>query len=218
MKKKNVKTTLNWVENGVYLTNIGASKAKKAKNFLTYVFDTPMKVSKMYDFFVEATKKHPTKDASEPVFELEDKALFDASVASAIDIILRHLKHLDQGEENKAHWCYLDAEKKAVVHFINKSGWYAEAYFLGEMELSFLHLVEDDFGHKALVPVMFVKDISEYKAKVAVTGGVYLQEYLPRETFEFLGKNVAYNGKKGEMPANHKEKHRHPRRDKKDNL
>ena len=217
MKKTQIKKTLNWAEYGVYLRNIGTSKAKNSQNFLTYVFDTPMKISKMYDFLNDASNKHPKDDCSEAVFRLEDKALFDSSAVTAIDVILRHLKNIADGTEAKAHWCYLDREKKAVIHFINKNGWYAEAYFEGDTEMSFVHMFEDELGCKMLIPVMFTKDITTFKGKVAVNGGVYLQEYLPRNSFDFLGKKTGVKvEKKNENHSTHGKRKR--KKDNRDNL
>ncbi|MBR5599224.1 MAG: hypothetical protein IKW39_04210 [Alphaproteobacteria bacterium] len=196
MKKRHVKTTTPWSEIGVFMKNIGAGKAKNSENFLEYVFNMPMSVTKLYDYLSKAVAKYAKNDVSEYVFQNEDDALFDKS-CSAIDIILRHLKELDLGTE-KVLWCYLDTDKKAVVHFINKKGWYAEVYFLSQMEASFIHLVEDEAGHKTFIPVLFTNNISKQKDKVGVTGGICLQDYLPRTKYDFLSKK--HGSKKDNNP------------------
>ncbi len=218
MKKENLKKTIQWSEVGLFFKNVGAGKAKHSENFVDYIFNTPSPAGKLYDFLDKMANTYAKGERSEYVFEKEDDCLFDASMSSAIDIILRNLKEIDMGKDVKALWCYLDSEKKAVVHFINKKGWYAEAYFEVEQENSYLHLVEDEAGHKAFIPVLFTPNLSKYKDKVAVTGGVILQDYLPRHKFGILGKNTAaHNGKFDEKSSNKRSKHQR-KKDNRDSL
>ncbi|MBR5154289.1 MAG: hypothetical protein IKW58_01025 [Alphaproteobacteria bacterium] len=193
MRKKNIKTTLEWSLNCSKLFNSwGKGASKQAKNFNQFLFHHPLSIGKgkMYDFASNLADKCAQSNISEKVFQMEDKTMFDASTPF-IDVVLRHIKAIEQGGEVKAHWCYLDTEKKAVVHFINKLGWYAEVYVLSDTEASYLHLFEDDMGHKVLIPVLFTKDIKKMKEKAAVEGGRFLHDYLPRTTVEFLGKNTS---------------------------
>lgn len=217
MRQKNIKTTIEWSNHGVFFQKLGKGLSKKAQDFNQYVFNLPMSVNKgkMYGFLQNIADTYVKSDVSESVFKKEDNTMFDSSTPF-IDVVLRHLKNIDQGGEVKAHWCYLDSEKKAVVHFVNKLGWYAEVYVLSDTEASYVHLFEDDFGHKAVIPVLFTKNILPMKEKASVTGGVFLHEYLPRQTVEILGKNGSAFNKKKSTARDDKGYRR--KKDNKDNL
>lgn len=99
-------------------------------------------------------------------------------------------------------WGYLDTDQKSQLStFINKGGWYAEAYFSSSEDFSVIHLLKTAEGQKLFIPVAFIRDMSKAAAKVSVTGGFCLHDYLPRVKYDFLskggkqGKNGNKNGK-----------------------
>lgn len=129
----------------------------------------------------------------------EDSCLFSTSgdAASALNIVLTYLKALNTGGRIPALWCYLDDDKRAVVHFVNRKGYYAELYCLVPDFPSALHLIDDD-NRTFLVACVFTDQFStDLIKKVDEAGGCCLHDYLPREKFALLSKSGRKNnGKK----------------------
>lgn len=214
MENKNVVTYL-WSESKSVFTAI-LNRGKKATNFNEFIFSYPLPKDKLFSSLMRVSENYKLKDVTNVTILTEDSVLFDASVDSVLDIVVCHLHVLNTGGRVKGMWCYLDTEKKAVVHFINKKGWYAELFILCDEDFSALHLVNDD-NNKVFIPVTFKKDISQEKKMVSVSGGEILYRYLPRVTMEFLGKNRTKKGKN--TPKSKEEVSLVPQgRDKEDNL
>ena len=182
--------------------NLGRAKNNKPADFNEFVTAYPTVTQKrMFDFLEGIVLRNSLSDVTSLAVIAEDSCLFSAEAVTAIDIVLRHLKTLNTGGKLKSLWGYLDTDKKAVIHFINKGGWYAEAYFSSSEDFSVIHLLTTAEGQKLFIPVAFIRDMSKAAAKVSVTGGFCLHDYLPRVKYDFLskggkqGKNGNKNGK-----------------------
>lgn len=130
-------------------------------------------------------------DVSDIATLTEDSCLFstDGNAASALDIVLSYLKILNTGGRVPAFWCYLDEDKKAIVHFVNRQGFYAELYCLTNEDSSVIHLVDAENGYCNIIPVIFAKEFPKEVVRItAVSGNNVLHEYLPRERFDLLSK------------------------------
>ncbi len=186
----------------------GRAKNNKPADFNEFVAAYPMILKKrMYAFLEDGIKRKGLQDITLQATTAEDKCLLSAENATSIEVMLRYLNKLNAGEKIWSLWCYLDSERKAVVHFVNKGGWYAEAFFSCNEDFSVLHLIDSD-GEKTFIPAVFCKDISKYASKVILTGSHWLQDYLPRIKGDFLskggkqgknspkGKNETKNGKR----------------------
>lgn len=200
--EKNVLKTLLWSEcEGVLFAlargNIRRPKKGNIANFAKFIrsFCT---VGIISSFLEKNANRRQFGDCTSLALISEDATLFSCEPASAMEIILRHLKILNSGRRLPALWCFLDGEKKAVVHFVNKKGWYAEAYFVCNEEFSVLHLLQNN-EQTLFMPAVFAPDISPYAALAEACGGHCLQEYLPREAFQLLSnKSGKKNRKKDE--------------------
>ncbi len=182
--------------------NLGRAKNNKPADFNEFVTAYPAVTQKrMFDFLENIVLRNSLNDVTSLAVIAEDSCLFSAEAVTAIDIVLRHLKTLNTGGKLKSLWGYLDTDKKAVIHFINKGGWYAEAYFSSSENFSVIHLLKTAEGQRHFIPVAFIKDMSKATAKVSLTGGFCLHDYLPRVKYDFLskggkqGKNGSKNGK-----------------------
>jgi hypothetical protein len=162
-------------------------KAFPPKNFVELVSSYP-NVSKkaMTSFFQANLEKNCFVDVSKEVFQKEDECLFISGkkYSTALEVILRYL---GSNQNAAAVWCYLDFSKKAVVHFIDRNGLFAEAYFLSDKEDSAIHLIQDE-NLSLFIPVVFTTDLSEVMQNVALRGGHYLQDYLATDTGDLLSK------------------------------
>lgn len=120
----------------------------------------------------------------------EDRCLFSThgTHKEALDIIVRYLDILNAQQENPHPWAYLDQEEKAIVHFVDRQGYYAELYCQSKEEFSVLHLLEHH-GQKLFIPVVFMVELPGNVLKnTMLTGQYHLQDYLPREKFDCLSK------------------------------
>lgn len=193
--------TVMWSESkALFITLAGKSLGKpkngKPADFAEFIFSYPAVMQKkMYNFLFETARRGNLRDVTNETLMAEDCCLLSIETATAIEIMLRHLKTLNAGGRLKSLWCYLDTEKKAVVHFVNKGGWYAEAFFAANEDFSALHLLSED-GMNHFIPVVFAKDISKEVQKAGVTGGVFLHDYLPRVKGDLLSKKSHKSGKK----------------------
>lgn len=202
METKVIKTLL-WSEcEGVlfFLARENLRRPKKGNitNFAKFIrsFNTA-NIKNIASFLEKNANRHQFSDCSSMALISENATLFSCEPASAMEIILRHLKILNSGNRLPALWFFLDGEKKAVVHFVNRKGWYAEAYFVCNEEFSVLHLLKND-NKTSFMPAVFAPDITPYVCLTEAQGGHCLQEYLPRETFQFLSnKSGKKKGKKG---------------------
>jgi hypothetical protein len=162
------------------------------KNFVELVSSFPTVSKKAMMSFLKANlDKNCFTDASNEVYQKENECLFISGkgYSTAIGVILRYLSH---GNSAESVWCYLDIDKKAIVHFVNRNGWFAEAYFLSDANFSALHLVEME-NCSLFIPVVFTTDLSEFNQNVSLRGDYYLQEYLPSDVGDLLSKK---SGKK----------------------
>lgn len=170
------------------LATLCQKNLSKTENFAQFVFGHPLPRKRMYDFLLKAVIRKSLEDATTEAVFSEDACLFDATGLSSLDIICRHLRILDTGGKIGSVWCWLDEDKKAVVHFLQKGGWYAEAYFASNENFSVLHLLENG-EQKHFVPVVFTNNLQEVSAKVASMRGIYLHNYLPRVKYDLLSKS-----------------------------
>lgn len=189
--EKNVLKTIQWSESEMVfkplaLKKFGRAKSGKTTDFAAFVRAYPRVNSpKMAAFWAEIAKCNGLTDVTSMALISEDSCLFSCGPATALEIILRHLKTLNTGGKVKALWSFIDDDKRAVVHFINQEGWYAEAFFACNEDFSVLHVLEENGGF-SFVPIVFAKDISAAIAQAEASGEVFLQEYLPREAHDFL--------------------------------
>ncbi len=198
MNTENVVKTIEWYQSeallkALTLKNLGRPEKGKTKDFAAFIRSYPnTKLPKMALFLEGIAKRRDIADVSSLAFISEDACLFSCEPSSAIEIILRSLRTLNTGGIVNALWCFLDEDKRAVVHFINQGGWYAEAFFLCNEDFSVLHILEEN-GNVSVLPIVFAKDISEQIALAEAAGSVVLQDYLPRELYAFLANK---SGKK----------------------
>ena len=145
--------------------NLGRAKNNKPADFNEFVTAYPTVTQKrMFDFLEGIVLRNSLSDVTSLAVIAEDSCLFSAEAVTAIDIVLRHLKTLNTGGKLKSLWGYLDTDKKAVIHFINKGGWYAEAYFSSSEDFSVIHLLKTAEGQKLFIPVAFIRDMSKAAA------------------------------------------------------
>lgn len=195
--EENVLKTLQWSECGELLTalavkNFGHPKKGSVSDFADFIRSFAADRKQMAAFLDKNANRRSFEDCSSIATALEDACLFSCEPASALEIISRHLKILNTGGKLPALWCFLDEECKAVVHFVNRKGWYAEAFFDCNEDFSVLHLLKNE-KETSFLPVVFTKNIANY---VSPAQG-FLQTYLPRDAFQFLSKK---GGKKKGVP------------------
>ena len=157
------------------------------KNFVEFISCYPGISKKAMMSFLKANlDKNCFVDASKEVYQKENECLFISGkgYSTALGVILRYL---NQGNSAESVWCYLDIDKKAIVHFVNRNGWFAEAYFLSDINFSAIHLVEME-NSSLFIPVVFTTDLSEFTQNVSLRGDYYLQEYLPSDIGDLLSK------------------------------
>lgn len=220
MEEKIVKTVA-WSDAKALVTalasqNLGRANNKKPADFCEFVVAYPMVSRKrMVDFLENVVLHKSLSDVTSIATTAEDSCLFSAETATAIEVILRHLNTLNTGGKLQSLWGFLDDDKKAVIHFVNKGGWYAEAYFSSPEDFSVVHLMISNRGDKFFIPVTFTRDLSKFVSKVSLTGGFCLHDYLPRIKGDLLSKG----GKKGKSSSQstkqseHTSKHSHDRWD-----
>lgn len=209
MNTENVVKTIEWSQSEALLKtlalqNLGRPQKGKQADFAAFIRSYPdTKLSKMAVFLEGIAKRHDVSDVTSLASISEDACLFSCGPASAVEIILRHLQTLNSGGKVDALWCFLDEDKRAVAHFINQNGWYAEAFFLCNEDFSVLHLLEDN-GNMLFLPAVFSRDISEQTTLAEAAGSVILQTYLPRELYGLLANK---SGKKKERQNNQQKQH-----------
>jgi len=127
----------------------------------------------------------------------EDRCLFatHGTHKEALDIVVRYLDILNTTEKKLSPWAFLDMQKKAAVHFVDRQGYYAELYCQSIENCSVLHLLKNH-GQYLFVPVVFVPELPKEVVANASLDGVCLQDYLPREKFDCLSNG----GKKSNGP------------------
>lgn len=216
MDEKIVKTVM-WSDAKALVTalasqNLGRANNKKPADFCEFVVAYPMVSRKrMVDFLENVVLHKSLSDVTSMATVAEDSCLFSADTATAIEVVLRHLNKLNTGGKLQSLWGFLDDDKKAVIHFVNKGGWYAEAYFSSPTEFSVIHLMTSSQGEKFFIPVAFVKDLSKLAAKVSLTGNFCLHDYLPRTKFDFLSKGGKKNSDDFSSLSNEKKNTHHKR-------
>lgn len=160
------------------------------KNFVEFI-SSCSNVSKkaMMSFLKANLDKNCFLDASKEVMMKENDCMSFSGKGSpsALQVILRHLKFFASGKNDRTIWCYLDTDEKAVVHFVNRNGWFAEAYFLSDVNFSAIHIVEYE-NLSLFIPVVFTTDLSGVAQNVSLRGNNYLQNYLPSEVGDLLSK------------------------------
>lgn len=144
---------------------------------------------RMCSFLSDFVKNTPLRDVTKDVVQLENACLFKPEHFSALDIIVRYLKLLNTGGKIGVTWAYLDTEEKAIVHFVNRGGWYAEVFFDAKVPSSALHLIAIG-DEKHFLPVSFC-NITKLRSKLFLSGNLTLQDYFPREVGDFLSKRSA---------------------------
>lgn len=193
MDEKIVKT-VTWSDAKALLSalaskNLGRANNKKPADFCEFVVSYPTVTRRrMVDFLENVVLNNQLSDVTSMATTAEDSCLFSAEHVTAIEVMLRHLNKLNTGGKLQSLWAFLDDDKKAIIHFINKGGWYVEAFFCSPEEFSVVHLMTSSRGEKFFIPVAFIKDLSKLAAKVSLTGNFCLQDYLPRTKFGFLSK------------------------------
>jgi len=197
----NVVKTIEWYQSEAILKtlalkNLGRPQKGKQADFAAFIRSYPgTKLPKMAFFLGGFAKRRDVSDVTSLACISEDACLFSCGPASAVEIILRYLRILNTGGKVDALWCFLDEDKRAVVHFINQGGWYAEAFFLCNEGFSVLHLLEGD-GNMFFMPAVFAQNISEQVLMAEKAGGIVLQTYLPRELYDFLANKSGKKKKK----------------------
>ncbi len=216
MNEKIVKTVL-WSDAKELLAalasqNLGRAKNNKPAGFCEFMQAYPsLPIKKIGNFLEDIISRHVLPDVSQKVTFSEDSCLFAAHDVTALDIILRYLRILNSGGKIEALWAFLDRDKKAVIHFVNKGGWYVEAFFSCPEEFSAIHLLKNSRNENLFILVSMMPDLSKLVSRVSLRGNFCLQEYLPREQGDFLskkGKKHCSSLTKSQTPA-----HQHSRRD-----
>ncbi len=216
MEEKIVKTVA-WSDAKALVTalasqNLGRANNKKPADFCEFIVAYPMITRKrMVDFLENIVLNKSLSDVTSMATVAEDSCLFSTETATALEVVLRHLNKLNNGGKLQSLWGFLDDDKKAVIHFVNKGGWYAEAYFSSPTEFSVVHLMLSSQGEKFFIPVTFVKDLSKLAAKVSLTGNFCLHDYLPRTKFDFLSKGGKQSGDVSQSLSSEKKHSLHKR-------
>ena len=172
---------------------LGKADIANPKNFAEFIASYAHCPLKDMNVFVErwlTNDRFKDTDVTHFATLSEDLCLFrtHGTHTEALDVILRYLDTLNAGRGVPALWAYLDQEKKAVVHFIDRQGFYAELYCKTNDDFSVLHLLEHN-GQKLFVPVVFTPEFSsEIIENTKACGSYHLQDYLPREKFDCLSK------------------------------
>lgn len=211
--------TLNWSDCKVGVTALAKaywmpSEVRKVKNFTEFIQSYSKVSSKeMVAFLQDFSDKFHCVDDTSCAQNLENSCLFSCEPASALEIIVRYLEILNTGGKVPALWCFLDEEKKAVVHFVNNGGWYAEAFFDCHEAFSAVHLVKSK-ENTLLIPVVFTDNLVPY-ASFVEERDCFLQKYLPHTLFDFLSKKSSL---RGSQSSNTSDSCSYPRRDNEDLL
>lgn len=136
--------------------------------------------------------ENPTEIDTTMATTAEDACLFNRtsdSDATLLSIIRDWLQSANEKKEVPDEWCFVDAEKKAIAHFVkvNNSAYYAEVYCLGE-PASYLH-VEDEY----LVMVSFLGEDEFQKLSKNVVNNFLLRDYFPSEKYDGLRRHEPGN-------------------------
>jgi len=180
------------------LQKLGSATIAKPKNFVEFMASYPLVSLKDMITFVEKVDKHAKLkdvDVTNVATLTEDSCLFatNGDSATALQIVMQYLKTLNTGGKVPALWCFLDDDKKVIVHFVNRKGYYAEIYCLTNENASALHLLTVN-EQKSLVPVIFTTAFDDDVLQhVNELGANCLHDYLPREKYDFLSKGGKRN-------------------------
>lgn len=200
-----IKKTIPWNEDSSALFNkcarlqkLGLPPMAEPCDFVGFIANVPLSCQDTNTFLAKVIKHAKLKDVdvTKVTTKAENKCLFSTrgNLYAAVEVIVSYLLTLNSNGKVPALWCYLDDEKKAIVHFVCHETYYAELYCLSSEASSALHLVTYR-DNEYFIPVAFVPQFSDdLIANVESSGRHYLQEYLPRERFNCLSKG----GKKAE--------------------
>lgn len=173
---------------------LGTATNAEPRNFVEFVASYPnCDLKSKTDFFRRylLNDRFKNHDVSDIATLAEDSCLFSTSGSrtETLDTVLSYLDVLNTGGRVPALWTYLDDEAKAIVHFVNNKGFYAELYCLADENFSVVHLLETDKETYAFVPVVFMTEFPEdIVTNTFATGNCHLRDYLPRERFDLLSK------------------------------
>lgn len=132
-------------------------------------------------------------DVTTETLSAENDCLFSASESTSLEIVHRYLKTLNEGGKIRSLWGFLDTEKKAVIHFVNRGGWFAEAFFSCPDDFSVIHMLKTENNSFLFIPVTFTSDLNKLLSADSLTGNFCLQSYLPHITGDFLSKGGKYS-------------------------
>ncbi len=170
--------------------SLGKPPKGKPNDFVEFISAYPsVNCKQMISFLEKVIQRKKINDVTSVAVVSEDACLFSYEVdyPTALDIVFSGLRILNTGGVLPSLWCFLDCDKKAVVHFVNKSGWYAEVFFLCNEDFSVLHLVHDG-SNTHVVPVVFTTDLSTLSELSPQEEESCLRQYLPRDLYSFLSK------------------------------
>ena len=125
MEEKIVKTVA-WSDAKALVTalasqNLGRANNKKPADFCEFIVAYPMITRKrMVDFLENIVLNKSLSDVTSMATAAEDGCLFSTETATALEVVLRHLNKLNNGGKLQSLWGFLDDDKKAVIHFVNK--------------------------------------------------------------------------------------------------
>ena len=187
--------TVQWTECEELFTvsarqHFGKTRSAHPKNFVEFINAYSMIPLKSMTTFVEKIiERNDLSDCTQWAEMFEDSCLLslDGEDPAVLSIVDRYLRQLNTGAQVPALWCYVDDEKKVVVHFVCRKGWFAELYVLSDEENSALHLV-DGISGLYFVTVLFTPDLTHYSSAANMRGGVCLHDYLPRQKYDCLSK------------------------------
>lgn len=173
--------------------SLGKPKNSKPANFAEFVTAYPsICYGRIRPFLEEVSLRKCISDITDIALVSEDACLFSTEPGSAMEIISGHLRILNSGGKLPSLWCYLDCDEKAIVHFVNKSGWYAEAFFSCNEDFSVMHLFNDGWANQ-FMPVVFTTELEKYKGLAIKEGGNCLRQYKACDLYSFLSKSGKKN-------------------------
>lgn len=202
----NVIKTINWSECKDIILPLagkcfGKPKSGTPEDFTALIKAYPAVNRKlMLDFLAKKMQRKSIGDITGITLVSEDSCLFSTESGSALEIIADYLRILNTGGRLPSLWCYLDTDEKAIIHFVNKSGWYAEAFFACNEDFSAMHLFSDG-KETHFLPVVFTTNLAKYKEQAVRDGENCLRQYKPRELYSFLSNKSGKKKKKDTVPA-----------------
>lgn len=191
----NIIKTIQWSDSKETLLSLaekclGKPPIGKLNDFVEFIsaYQTVNR-KQMTTFLDNVIRRNALNDVTKLAVISEDSCLFsyETDYPTALDIVFSGLRILNTGGVLPSLWCFLDCNKTAVVHFVNKSGWYAEVFFQCNEDFSVLHLVQDGFDTH-VVPVIFTTDFAKLAELPLQQEEHCLRQYLPRDLYSFLSK------------------------------